>query len=153
MELKHQWNEQQQKIIIAAKKQLERKSFEISLDVAVAVQIALERKNIPFYKGWDDITEDLAGSGSFSDPYWYIVFLQCCASVLTENMCLQKKLRRLPTALNDFLQDLPHLPEAQHLPERLPDKQLMRAAEIGDLPQIIMRYDMIQNKGQKLKNI
>ena len=68
MELKHQWNEQQQQIIIAAKKQLERKLFEINLDIVVAVQIALERKNIPFYKGWDDITEDLAGSGSFSDP-------------------------------------------------------------------------------------
>ena len=179
MELKYQWNEQQHKIIIAAKKQLERKSFEISFDVVVAVQIALERKNIPFYKGWDDLTEDLAGRGFFSDPYWYIafckgwdditedladrdffsnpywyiVFCQCCASVLAENMCLQKKLRRLPTEINDFLQDLPHLPEPQHLPERLPDNQLMRAAEIGDLPQIIMRYDMIQNQGQKLKNI
>ena len=48
MDLKHSWNEQQEKIIIAAKKQLKRKPFEISLDVAVAVQIALERKNIPF---------------------------------------------------------------------------------------------------------
>ena len=115
MELKHQWNEQQQQIIIAAKKQLERKLFEINLDIVVAVQIALERKNIPFYKGWDDITEDLAGSGSFSDPYWYIVFFQCCASVLAENMCLQKKLRLLPTEINDFLQDLPNLPEPQHL--------------------------------------
>jgi hypothetical protein len=153
MELKHSWNEQQHKIIIAAQKQLERKSFEISLDVAVAVQIALERKNIPFYKGWEDITADLAGSGSFSDPYWYIVFLQCCTSVWAENMCLQKKLRQIPTAINDFLQDLPYLPEPQHLPERLSDKQLMHATEIGDIPQIIMLYDMMQNKGKKLKNI
>jgi hypothetical protein len=33
------------------------------------------------------------------------------------------------------------------------DKQLVSAAMLGNLPQIIMLYDMAQNPGQKMKNI
>lgn len=153
MKLKHEWTPQQEKIILAAKKQLKREPFEIQLDITVAVQTVLERKNIPFYEAWDDITADLKGNHCFSEPYWYIIFLQCCVSVLTKQKNLQQQLSVIPEAINDFLEHLPHLKTPTFLPERLPDKQLASAAENGDLPQIIMLYDMAQNPGQKMKNI
>lgn len=151
--LKHEWTPQQEKIILAAKKQLKRKPFKIPFDITAAVLTVLERKNIPFYEGWDDITADLKGDNCFYEPYWYIVFLQCCVSVLTKQKNLQQQLHLIPAAINDFLNYLPSLEKPAFLPERLPDKQLASAAENGDLPQIIMLYDMAQNPGQKMKNI
>ena len=148
MELKHSWNDLHSKIILAAKTQLRRKSFKTGFTMVSAVQRVQERKNIPFYESWRDISEDLE-KGRYN--FWYIVFLQCCAAVLTDKKGMNR-VRMVPWSVHCFLENLRDISVPRPLPVRLPDKQLQKAAENGDLPQIIMLYDMAANPGQKLKN-
>ena len=153
MHLKHQRNEEQPKIITEAKIQMERKTFETDLDMISVIQIVLNRRDIPFYEVWRDISSDLKRDSWRDEPFWYSVLLQAGNSVLLRNKAnIQQLLRTFPQLIVETLEDLSGL-DIDRLPVRLPDKNLLLAANAGDLPRIIMLYDMSLNPGQKMKNI
>ena len=55
MTLKYEWNPWQEQIILAAKKQLDRKSFLIEPEVFFASELLLEGRGMNFFEAWDEI--------------------------------------------------------------------------------------------------
>jgi hypothetical protein len=153
MKLKHQWNDGQAKILTAAKRQLRRKRFFMAKESVVAVQTVLFRRGIPFYDAWSEMTDDMGGKSYFSREFWHTVFIQACSGVLTDTADFSDLVKNVPEYFNEKFKNLPALKNPERLPERLPDKELYAAAQNGDLPKIMMLYDMSFNPGQKMKNV
>lgn len=180
--LKYQWSPQQEKFIIAMKKQLEKRSFRIQPEVFFASLVLLRKRGLTLYEAWDEIDEEL--SDRYGKQFWFLIFcntISCVFGQKTEisfsdqlkdfnfveslnsyyqgesyNIMLLEQLKERGYTENEikYLDDrLFHAKPPHILPVRLQDKALKKAVTDADLSKIIMLYDMQSNPGEKLKYI
>ena len=154
MILKHEWTPQQEKIILAAKRQLQRNSFRIYSDVFAASLVLLEKRGMTFDEAWDEITDEI--SDTYGRSFWYLIFCNTIFLLFKQknkvsffHLCkelyfVNKISENAKTA--DYSQSKP-------LPVRIQTKGLKTAIKELNLPLIIMFYDMEHKPGEKLKYI
>ena len=152
MNLKYEWTPQQEKIILAAKKQLKRNSFRIDIRVFAASLIFLEKKGIPFDHAWDEITDEISDVNGTS--FWYLIF---CDTIF--RLFKQKNTVSFYNLCKELYFDLSWRARVIDsstvccLPVRIRTKGLKAAIKELDLPRIIVLYEMDHQPGEKLKYI